>query len=297
MRILISGSSGLIGSALRDFFEKANHEVVPLSRQSRSEGIHWNPQTGEMNKEAFEGFDAIIHLAGKNIASGRWTEKLKEEIFQSRCRDTWLLSELLTRLDHPPQTLVVASAVGYYGSRENELLTESSEAGEGFLAEVCKKWEEATSSIEERGVRTVHTRFGIVLSPKGGTLKKLLLPFRLGLGAVIGSGNQYVSWVALEDVVHAIEYILDHSEIRGAVNVVSPSPETMRTFAQKLARTLHRPLFLKIGEKPLKCLLGEMAEEMLLASVQAIPEKLQSSGYPFRFPKLEEYFESTLRSS
>jgi len=297
MRILISGSSGLVGSALCDFFKKANHEIVPLFRHSHPGGIHWNPKKGKMNKEDFEGFDAIIHLAGKSVTSGWWTDKLKEEIFQSRCRDTWLLSQLLTRLDHPPQTLIVASAAGYYGNRGDELLTESSKAGKGFLADVCEKWEEATSSIEKQGIRTVHTRFGIIFSPKGGSLKKLLLPFRLGLGAIMGSGNQYISWIALEDVVHAIQYILDHGEISGPVNVVSPFPETMRSFAQKLAKALHRPLFLKIGEKPLKWLLGEMAEETVLSSIQAVPEKLQSRGYHFLFPRLEEYFEAILRSS
>ncbi len=292
MRILISGSTGLIGSTLYDFFKRENHEVVRLVRNPQENAVYWNPPKGEMNKEDFEGFDAIIHLAGKNIASGKWTNRLKEEIFQSRCRDTWLLSQLLTRLEKPPQTLIVASAAGYYGNRGDELLTESNGAGEGFLAGVCKKWEEATSSIESRGVRVVHTRFGVVLSPKGGALKRLLPQFRLGLGAILGSGDQYFSWVALEDVVKAVQHILDHTEISGAVNVVSPFPETMASFSKKLAKALHRPLFLRIGERPLKWMMGEMAEEMLLASVRAVPEKLQASGYTFAFPKVEDYFDT-----
>lgn len=292
MRILISGASGLIGKALFTHFSQKGHDVVPLSRHPTQNGIYWNPKTGDLKKEDFEGFDAIFHLAGKNIAGGLWTKKVKEEIFLSRCRDTWLLSQVLVRLLHPPKTLIVASAVGIYGDRGGETLTESSPPGCGFLAEVCKKWEEATKSIENRGVRTVHTRFGVVLSPNGGMLRRLLPLFRMGLGAVVGSGDQFVSWVALEDLATAFSHILEKDSIQGPVNVVSPHPEKMADFAKKLAKGLHRPLFLKIGEKPLKWLLGQMAEEMLLASTKALPEKLEASGFTFQYPTLESYFKA-----
>ncbi|NGX38014.1 MAG: hypothetical protein K1000chlam2_01183, partial [Chlamydiae bacterium] len=250
----------------------------PLVRQrERKNAVFWSPEKGWANPHEFENFDAVIHLAGKNISSGRWTNKLKDEIFKSRCRDTWFLSQVLMRLKQPPKTLICASAVGIYG--------------EGFLAEVCQKWEEATRGIDRQKTRVLHPRFGVVLSPKGGMLKKLLPLFRLGLGAIIGSGEQYMSWVALDDVVGAISYALTTPSLEGSFNLTAPHPETNASFSKKLAKALHRPLFLRIPEKPLRFALGEMADEMLLDSTKALPEKLEKSGYNFRYPTLEEFMQ------
>jgi len=288
LRILVSGGSGFIGSKLVSFLESGGHEVVCLTRskEKRDNSIYWDPKSAEVDKSSFEGFDAVIHLAGKNIASGIWTKKLKNEIFLSRVRDSWLLSQILLRLEKPPKTVICASAIGIFGNRGEEKLTESSPLGSGFLAEVCKKWEEATTSIESRGVRGVHPRFGLVLSSKGGTLAKLLPIFRLGLGAILGTGKQYVSWIALDDVVYGIYHALMTEELQGPVNFVSPNPVTNEEFSCSFAKSLNKPLFLRIGEKPLRFLLGEMAEEMFLSSVKAYPEKLLSTGYEFVYPAL-----------
>ncbi|NGX26299.1 MAG: Epimerase family protein [Chlamydiae bacterium] len=294
MRILVSGSKGFIGSDLCAFLQSAGHQVVPLTRRKRKDAIYWDPKTGEIDKDQFEGFDAVIHLAGKSIASGFWTKKLKEEIFLSRARDSWLLSQVLLRLLHPPKTLICASAVGIYGNRGDEDLTEKSPPGTGFLADVCQKWEEATSSIENRGTRGVHPRFGLVLSSKGGTLGKLLPAFRLGLGAILGNGKQQMSWISLDDVVYGLYHALMTKEIEGPVNFTAPEILTNASFSKKLAKALHRPLFFRVGEKFLRLILGEMADEMFLASVKAHPEKLQAFGYSFFYPTLDFTLRSTL---
>ncbi|MDN3506352.1 MAG: TIGR01777 family oxidoreductase [Simkaniaceae bacterium] len=287
-KILVSGGGGFIGSELVSFLKKAGHEVLSLTRSKKrgEESIYWNPKSAEMDPSEFEGFDAVIHLAGKNISSWLWTKKHKNEVFLSRVRDSWLLSQILLRLKKPPQTLICASAIGIFGNRGDEKLNESSPPGTGFLAEVCKEWEESTSSIESKGVRVIHTRFGLVLSPKGGILAKLLPLFRIGLGAILGSGNQYVSWIALEDVVGGINHVLMAEELQGPVNFVSPNPVTNEEFSRGIAKALNKPLFLRIGEKPLQFFLGEMADEMFLASVRAYPEKLTNSGYEFAHPNL-----------
>lgn len=289
MRILVSGTTGLVGQALAAFLKERGHQIVSLVRGSQTpDSISWDPSSGKFNKSDFEGFDVVIHLAGKNISSGRWTEKIKKEIFLSRCRDTWLLSEILLRLKQPPKTFICASAVGYYGDRGNEVVTENSSAGSGFLADVCKKWEEACHCIEARGTRIIHTRFGAILSPKGGILRKVLPLFKLGLGAVFGDGKQFFPWIALDDVVYSINHCLTHETIRGPVNIVSPQFETFETFCQKLAKVLHRPLFLRIPVSILKIVFGEIAQEVFLPSTCAKPEKLLQSNYSFAFPELEK---------
>lgn len=297
MRILISGTSGLVGSEVYSLLRSQGHEVVRLLRKGKSKkkggGVYWDPSTGDLEKEDFEGFDAVIHLAGKNIAHF-WTKKQKKEIFISRCRDSWLLSQVLLRMLHPPKTLICASAVGYYGDGGKETLVENSPKGKGFLADVCQKWEESTLGIENRGTRGVHTRFGIVLSSKGGMLARVLPLFRMGLGAVLGTGKQYVSWISLDDVAYGIYHTLLTKEIEGPVNFTAPAQETSRSFSEKIARAVHRPLFLRIGKAPLRFALGEMAEEMLLTSVFAPPEKLKATGYQFVHPTLEETLKSEL---
>lgn len=288
MRILISGSTGFIGSHLSHYFKTKGHEVVALTRkQGRKDSVFWDPKVGKADPLAFEGFDAVIHLAGKNISSGVWTEKFKRELFTSRCRDTWLLSQTLSRLENPPKTFISASAIGFYGDRGEEILTEESPKGKGFFSDLCEKWEDATKSAKEKGIRCVHTRFGVVLSPRGGILKKLLPLFRLGLGAIIGSGNEHLSWIDLEDVIGGMEHILQNHAIQGPVNFTSPHSTTSKEFAKTLASVLHRPCFFSIGRKPLRMMFGQMADEMLLASAKVLPTALENSGYFFKYSSLD----------
>jgi uncharacterized protein (TIGR01777 family) len=294
MKILLSGSKGLVGRALKDFLESEGHEVVPLVRNRNEEGVFWNPEKGELNKEDFEGFDAVIHLAGESITGKRWSHQQKKALFMSRCRDTWLLSQVLTRLYRPPLTVITASAVGFYGDRGDEVLTETSCPGAGFLAHICKEWEGSTESIGNRGSRVVHTRFGAILSKKGGMLAKLLPTFRLGLGGRLGSGEQFLSWVALEDVVRAIDFILHHPELEGAVNVTSPHPVRQAEFVKTLAHALHRPALLPLPAWLLKLVLGEMAGEVLLASTRAVPSRLTQAGFLFQSSNLRQTLKKLL---
>ena len=297
MRILLSGSSGFIGSHLNPFLQGAGHEVIRLVRKREvlsKDAIYWDPLHGAIKKEDFEGFDAVIHLAGAGIAEGRWTQKTKDRLFLSRCRDTWLLSQILCRLYQPPKTLFCASAVGYYGDRGDEELTEESAQGKGFLADLCGKWEKATEAIENRGTRVIHARFGVVLGAKGGMLQKLLGPMRLGLGGRMGSGNQWMSWIALDDVLGACIHCLMGEEIAGAVNFTAPHLVTQAEFTRILANELGRPAFCHLPAWLLKAVFGEMAKETMLASQRALPEKLLGTGYVFRYPDLKTALESIL---
>ncbi len=290
-KILLSGSHGFVGKRLISCLETRGDQLVCLVRSKEKQSfpsVYWDPLRGNFSKDAFEGFDTIIHLAGENIASRRWNKKGKNALFLSRCRDTWLLSQLLTRLCSPPKTLITASAVGIYGNRGEEILTEESVPGSGFLADLCIHWESATHAIEQRGTRVVHTRFGLVLDKEGGMLPKLLPSFILGLGAVLGSGDQIMPWVALDDVVGAICHIIDNEQISGPVNVVSPYPVTQKEFAKALAAKLHRRALVKAPKCILKLLLGQKAEELLFSSQNVQPSKLQKSGYTFLYPHLDE---------
>lgn len=292
MRILISGSHGFIGGASTALLKGQGHEVFQLVRKRKDLGpgsIFWDPKTGDLSKDAFEGFDAVLHFAGDNIAKRRWSKHRKKELFQSRCRDTWLLSQVLLRLNRPPKVFITASAVGFYGNRGEELLTEESPPGKNFLADLCGKWEEATASLKERGVRVVHTRFGVVLSSKGGMLAKVIPLYRWGLGAVLGSGKQWVSWIALEDLLLILRHILTHASIEGAVNVTSPFPIRQEEFAALLAKRMHRKAFLRLPAILLRLCLGQMTDELLLASAKVYPNKLLEHGYSFKWPTLEMY--------
>lgn len=285
MRLLISGSNGFIGNACCAYFEEQGHEVVRLVRKKTpsKNTIFWDPTTGNVQKEDFEDFDAIIHLAGENIAQGRWTKKRKQKIFLSRCRDTWLLSEVLRRLYRPPKTLITASAVGYYGNRGNEELTEKSSEGSGFLADLCGKWESATSAIERRGVRVIQTRLGIVLSSQGGLLKKMK-------PMILGDGKQYVSWIALKDLLKIFEHLLSHDKIEGPVNAVAPDPVRQENFVYLMAKSLKKGVWLKIPAFLLRLIFGQMADEVLLSSQKVYPCKLLESGYLFDYSTLDMYF-------
>jgi uncharacterized protein (TIGR01777 family) len=248
--------------------------------------FQWNPQAGSLDPQALEGVQAVVHLAGANVGA-RWTAQHKARIRDSRVVGTRLLCEKLAALAQPPETLVCASAIGYYGDRGAEELTEDSSVGRGFLPDVCREWEDATAPAAARGIRVVHLRFGIVLTPAGGSLQQMLLPFRLGLGARLGNGRQYMSWLSLEDAIGSIHKALTDPGLRNAVNGVSPEPVTNATFTKTLGRVLGRPTFLAAPPVILRLLLGEMADGLLLSSTRVLPEKLLQSGYDFRHPDLE----------
>ncbi len=291
LRILVSGSTGLVGRSLCAFLRGGGHEVVRLVRTPSLRGsdtIYWNPHTGEVENELFEGFDAVIHLAGDNISTGRWTPHKKESLFLSRCRDTWFLSQILNRLARPPKTFICASAIGFYGSRDEESLTEKSAQGSGFLADLCEKWERAACVREDQGVRVVHARFGAILSPAGGMLGQMLPVFRWGLGGRLGSGRQIISWIAIDDVMGALYHALMKEEVAGALNLTTPHPVTQRAFAEILAHRLGRKAVLALPRSLLQMAFGQMANEVLLASARVLPKRLEETGYLFRYPTLEE---------
>ena len=289
MKILVSGASGLVGSALRPLLAGRGHQVVRLTRggPEASDAIPWDPLRQMLDAGRVEGFDGVIHLAGENLASGRWTAARKEEIRTSRSHGTRLLTETLARLQKPPAVLISASAVGIYGDRGDELLTEDSPAGTGFLAEVCREWEAATAPARERDIRVVTLRTGVVLSPSGGALKKMLPPFKLGLGGKIGSGRQFMSWIGIDDVTRIIAHALEHLAIAGPLNVVAPEAVTNDELTRTLGRVLGRPTFFAMPAAAARLVFGEMADEALLASTRVLPAKLQASGYAFAEPNLE----------
>ena len=290
MRLLVSGSHGLIGSVLVPSFLKSGHHVIRLVRardRASEREILWDPIAGRSEAKALEGLDAAVHLAGESIAIGRWTAQQKTRIRESRVRGTRVLCEALARLSARPRVLVVASAIGYYGSRGDAALTEESPPGAGFLADLCQAWEQAVEPADQCGIRVVNARLGIVLSPTGGALGAMLPPFRLGLGGRLGSGRHYMSWVALDDVVGAIHHVLRTETLRGPVNVVAPHPVTNREFTRTLGRVIRRPAHVPVPACALRFILGELADDALLASARVVPEKLQASRYAFRFPELE----------
>jgi uncharacterized protein (TIGR01777 family) len=290
MKILVTGSTGMVGSMLVSSLKAQGHEVARLVRSTPQESgseIHWNPEKGTLRPEELEGFDGVVHLAGENLAEGRWTEEKKRRIRESRTQGTQLLSETLAKLEEKPEVLVSASAVGFYGSRGDELLTEQSAAGEDFLAQVCRDWELATLAAAQSGVRVVNLRFGVILSGEGGALKKMLLPFRLGVGGKLGDGKQYLSWIAIDDAVGAIEHALFNDALRGAVNAVAPDAVTNYEFTKTLGSVLSRPTILPVPAFAARLAFGEMADATLLASQRVEPLRLKETGYSFKYPQLE----------
>jgi len=287
-RVLISGASGLIGSALSAFLSTGGHATVGLTRRrDAADDVVWDPAHGDLDPQSVEGYDAVVHLAGENVAGGRWTEKQKKKILDSREQGTRLLCETLAALKQPPKVLLCASAVGYYGPLEDEEADETFRRGSGFLAEVCEAWEAATAPARAAGIRVVNLRFGVVLSPAGGALAKMLPPFQIGVGGRLGSGQQWMSWIALDDVVGAIHHSLMHDELTGPVNVTAPEPVTNADFTQTLGTVLRRPTIFPIPGFAARLAFGQMAEEMLLSGQRVMPQKLVGSGYSFRFPDLE----------
>lgn len=297
MRILISGSHGLVGTAFIKSLEPGGHEIFHLVRyapHSDSE-IEWSPDRYSIALARLEGFDAVVHLAGESIASGRWTDEKKKRIRESRVKGTQLLGDALANLAKPPRTLISASAIGYYGHRGEEILTETSAPGDDFLAKVCVEWEQATALATEQGIRVVNARFGIILDKDGGALAKMLPPFRLGLGGRIGDGKQWMSWIALDDVVGGIEFALTNDSLEGPVNFVAPNPVTNAEFTKTLGSALSRPTIFPIPAFGVRLVFGEMAEALLLAGQRVEPAQLNSSAYPFQCSQLDAALRHVLR--
>jgi uncharacterized protein len=295
MRVLLTGASGLVGSALIPSLEKAGAHVVPLLRSKPRGGMpFWDPQAGIIDQALLEDFDVVVHLAGENLSSGRWTNAHIARIRDSRVEGTRLLCNALASLKRPPKTLISASAIGYYGHRGDTLLDEFSPPGDTFLAKVCIDWEAATDSARESGIRVVNVRIGVVLSGEGGALQKMLPPFKLGLGGVLGDGTAYMSWIALPDLVSVIHHCIDTPEIEGPVNALTPNPVTNREFTQALAKVLHRPAILPAPAFAIRLLFGRMADEMLFASVRAMPKRLLESGFQFQHPEIEQALQKAL---
>jgi uncharacterized protein (TIGR01777 family) len=289
MKIAISGASGFIGSALTRELVLPGNQILRIVRsqgETSASELRWNPATGMIDRKQMEGIDAIIHLAGENIA-GRWTQDKKNRIRDSRVLGTRMLVETITGLPHPPKVLISASATGYYGNRRDEILTEGSPSGRGFLAEVCTEWEESTQLASLAGIRVVLLRFGLVLSGRGGALPRMLPAFRMGLGGPIGNGRQYMSWITLTDAVRAIQFALDHEKLSGPVNVVAPQAVTNREFVRTLSNVLSRPAFLPVPAFIVKGLLGEMGQEVLLNSARVTPAKLTEAGFQYEHPVIE----------
>lgn len=288
MRIAITGSSGLLGSALVASLRSLGHEIVPIVRRTAHSGeIKWDPQHGTINKDELNGLDTVVHLAGAGVGDHRWSASYKDAIRSSRVKGTETLSNALAVISNPPAVMLSASAVGYYGIRGDEELTEASEPGTGFLADVCARWEAAAVPADMAGVRVVPFRMGVVLSSAGGALKKQLIPFKIGLGARLGTGTQQFSWITRRDAVAAICFLIEHHEMAGPVNVTAPHPVSNREFTQALGRALHRPAGLAVPAAVLRAVVGtEMATEFLLSSQRAIPRRLLEAGFKFADPEL-----------
>lgn len=289
MKVAVTGTSGLIGSSLLSFLSKKNISVCKILRESTTENeISWKPETGEWNSAFTDGIDGIVHLAGENIATGKWTKEKKKKIKNSRIEGTKRLCNHVLKLPSPPSVFVCASAVGFYGDRGVEVLNEDSSRGSGFLSDVCIGWEQATKTISNAGIRVINLRFGMVLSNAGGALAKMLTPFKMGMGGRIGNGKQYMSWVAIDDVIGAIYHALFTESLKGPVNVTSPNPVTNMEFTKILGRVLNRPTIIPMPAFAARLIFGEMANELLLTSTRVEPKKLLNTEYRFQYPELED---------
>jgi hypothetical protein len=296
--VAISGASGLIGSALTASLQADGHRVLRLVRGGITNGdeIGWDPDEGRIDAPALEGVDAVVHLAGEGIGEHRWSDEQKQRIRSSRVTGTAVLAAAVASREHKPRVLVSASAVGYYGNRGDELLTEDSAPGTDFLAEACVAWEAESRVAADAGIRTVTVRTGIVLAREGGALKSMLLPFRLGLGGKQGSGKQWMSWIALDDEIAALRAAIDDERLRGPVNLTAPNPVTNAEFARALGRVLHRPTVLPTPMFTLKARFGgELVDSLLLAGQRVVPSRLEAISFPFRCPVLQPALEEILR--
>jgi uncharacterized protein (TIGR01777 family) len=291
VRVLVTGSTGLVGTALVRVLRQAGYTVVslrrPQSRHREPGDALWDPAAGHIDAAALEDLDAVVHLAGENIAAGRWNAERKARIRDSRVLGTRLLAEALAARRRPPRVLVCSSAMGFYGDRGDEILDENSPPGDGFLSETCIEWEAAAAAAVQAGIRTVHLRSGIVLDAADGPLARMLVPFRWGLGGRLGSGRQFMSWVTLDDTIAIIRLAMDNEDLRGPVNSVAPSPVTNAEFTRILGRALGRPAFLPVPAWAVRLLFGEMADALLLSSTRVVPGVLQRAGFAFRHADLE----------
>ena len=296
MHVLVTGSSGLVGEVLVPSLAAKGHQVTRLVRRSGlgPGTVRWDPAAGTIDLDALRGVEAAVHLAGESIV-GRWTSAKKASIRESRVEGTRRLCDALLRLSPPPTTLICASAVGFYGERGEQVVDEDSPPGFGFLADVCREWEGATARASARGMRVVNLRIGLVLSRRGGALAKMLPPFLFGLGGIVGSGTQYWSWIALDDLLGAIHHALSLPTLRGPVNAVAPQPATNRELTRALGRVLWRPTLLPLPAFGVKLLMGEMGQALLLASTRVEPRRLLATGYRFEFPELEGALRHVLR--
>jgi uncharacterized protein (TIGR01777 family) len=293
MNILISGSSGLIGSALSKSLLSSGHRVFPLVRNSSDEFFSWQPEEGKIYLDPAISLDVVINLSGES-SKGRWSEAKKQKILDSRISTTSLLSQTISGLNHKPSLFISASAIGYYGDTGDTLVDESAENGSDFLAGVGAQWEQASLAARDAGIRTVNMRTGVVLGKEGGALKEMLTPFKMGLGGVIGSGQQYWSWVSLDELVNMIEFVINTESLRGPVNLVSKPAVTNKEFTQSLARVLNRPAIFPMPAFMARLLFGEMADAMLLSSVRVYPKKLENAGYRFMHSNVDDALSTLL---
>lgn len=289
MKVLVTGASGLVGSELVPFLAKQGHEVYRLTHSKPHEAtdIAWDPMRNQIPKGRIDGVDVVIHLAGENIAGKRWTDAYKQLLRQSRVDVTKLLCETLAKLDHPPKTLICASAVGFYGDRGGDWLNETSAPGAGFLPDLCRDWEAACQPARDCGIRVANLRTGVVLSAKGGALAKMLTPFKLGTGGVLGTGNQYMSWISIDDMLGAIDYCINHETLTGPINLTTPCPVTNYDFTKTLGTVLGRPTIVPLPALAVSLIFGEMGNALLLASARVMPNRLCESGYQFLYPTIE----------
>ncbi len=293
MKILITGASGLIGKELQKSFRAKGYELLLASRKPATDPLHvqWSIEDGFSKPEELEGVDVVVHLAGESVNGLRWTDDKKKAIRDSRVLGTRNVVDEISKLKQKPKVLVAASAIGFYGERGDEELTESSSIGQGFLSDVSKEWEAESRRAEDAGIRTVLLRTGIVLSKDGGALASMLLPFKMGVGGVVGSGKQWMSWISLDDEVAIINYVIENENIRGAVNAVSPNPVTNEQFTKTLGEVLYRPTFLPLPEFAVSMLFGEMGDALLLASTKVMPKRLEDAGFEFKYPDLKPAIE------
>ena len=295
--VAVSGPTGLVGGALVGQLNGRGDRVIGISRSSRSgwgDTIQWHPDTGLANPARLEEVDTIVHLAGKNIAEGRWNRQRKAEMRSSRVQGTRSLVDSIATIEKRPRTFICASAIGYYGSRGDEELTEDSTPGDDFLAEVCADWEKEAARAADLGLRVVHLRIGVVISPHGGALRKMLTPFKFGMGGIVGNGRQYWSWVGLQDLVRMICFCIDHTDISGPVNAVGPLATTNRDFTKILGAHLKRPTLVPMPGFAAKIALGEMANALLLSSTRVVPKRLQDAGFEFQQNTFEECLQQEL---
>ena len=296
MKILITGASGLVGTELQKSFAANGYDLLLASRKEPTDEQHiqWSIEDGFTAPDKLEGIDVVVHLAGENVSGLRWTDDKKKAIHDSRVLGTRNVVDAISKLKNKPKTFVAASAIGFYGERGDEEVTESSSAGDNFLAGVCKEWEAESRRAEDAGIRTVLLRTGIVLSKDGGALSSMLLPFKLGVGGVVGSGKQWMSWISMDDEIAVINYVIDNENIRGAVNAVSPNPVTNHDFTKTLGEVLYRPTILPLPEFAVSMVFGEMGDALLLASTKVLPKRLEDAGFEFKYPEFKAALEHAL---